>query len=372
MRGRLSWFWAALVVLLSAWIIHGFFQPLAWAAMLAAATWPIYRRFAAWMPSRMALSATPAVFTLLVLAFVLAPMVFAFGAVAVQAQSLLDQLALADKVGLAAPAWLESLPWVGARFAERWGVLLGTPGGLSSWVRDSAAFLGWVSTLGQFVAHHLFVISFSVIFLHFAYRDGDELVTRLDRLLRGTIGDSVAPCLELVVRAVRAMVVSMVAVALFSGVLTGIIYAVAGIKHAAVWGAVTGLFAMIPYLGYVVVAGVACSLAAGGAVTSGLAVFVLGCTVHFVGDKIVRPVLVGSAVKLGFVWVLMGSLGGLELMGLLGVLLGPVVLALGSSLWRQWVHDRTRSSTGGAGRARTDQRSSESDALRDPPERQRA
>jgi predicted PurR-regulated permease PerM len=147
----------------------------------------------------------------------------------------------------------------------------------------------------------------------------------------------VAPCLELVVRAVRAMVVSMVAVALFSGVLTGIVYAVAGIKHAAVWGAATGLFAMIPYLGYVVVAGVACSLAAGGAVTSALAVFVLGCTVHFVGDKIVRPVLVGSAVKLGFVWVLMGSLGGLELMGLLGVLLGPIVLALGSSLWRQWV-----------------------------------
>jgi predicted PurR-regulated permease PerM len=342
------WFWVALVVMLSAWIIHGFFQPLAWAAMLATATWPIYRRFAAWMPSRMASSATPAVFTLLVLAFVLAPIVFAFGAVASQAQSLLDQLALADKVGLAAPAWLESMPWVGARIAERWGVLLGTPGGLSSWVRHSAAFLGWVSTLGQFVAHHLFVISFSVVFLHFAYRDGDELVTRLDRLLRGTIGDSVGPYLELVVRAVRAMVISMVAVALFSGVLTGIIYAVAGIKHAAVWGAVTGLFAMIPYFGYVVVAGVACSLAAGGAATLGLAVFVLGCTVHFMGDKIVRPVLVGSAVKLGFVWVLMGSLGGLELMGLLGVLLGPVVLALGSSLWRQWVHDRTQSSTGGS------------------------
>jgi predicted PurR-regulated permease PerM len=336
------WFWAALVVLLSVWIIHGFFQPLAWAAMLATATWPIYRRFAAWMPSRMASSLTPAVFTLLVSAFVLAPMVFAFGALALQVQSLLDQLALADKVGLAAPAWLESLPWVGARLAERWIALLGTPGGLSSWVHDSAALMGWVSTLGHFAAHHLFIISFSVIFLHFAYRDGDELVTRLDRLLRGTIGDSVAPYLELVVRAVRAMVVSMVAVALFSGVCTGIIYAVAGVEHAAVWGAVTGLFAMIPYLGYVVVAGVACSLAGGGAATSALVVFVLGCIAHFVGDKVLRPVLVGNAVKLGFAWVLMGSLGGLELMGLLGVLLGPVVLALGSSLWRHWVSDRTQ------------------------------
>jgi predicted PurR-regulated permease PerM len=137
--------------------------------------------------------------------------------------------------------------------------LLGTPGGLSSWVRGSAAFPGWVSTLGQVVAHHLFIISFSVVFLHFAYRDGDGMVTRLDRFLRGTIGDSVAPYLELIVRAVRAMVVSMVAVALFSGVLTGIIYAVGGVQHAAVWGAVTGLFAMIPYLGYVVVAGVACA-----------------------------------------------------------------------------------------------------------------
>jgi predicted PurR-regulated permease PerM len=40
----------------------------------------------------------------------------------------------------------------------------------------------------------------------------------------------------------------------------------------------------------------------------------------------------------------MGSLGGLELMGLVGVILGPVVLALGISLWRQWVDDRTRQS----------------------------
>ena len=336
------WFWTALVVSLSAWIIHGFFQPLAWAAMLAAASWPIYRRFAAWMPSRMASSVAPAVFTLMVSTFVLAPIGFAFGALAMQAQGLLHELAVADKVGLAAPASLESLPWVGATLAERWAVLLGTPGGLSSWVHGSAGFLGWVQTLGLLVAHHLFIISFSVVFLFFAYRDGDELAKRLDRLLRATIGDGVAPYLELVVRAVRAMVVSMIAVALFSGTLTAIIYAVAGVRDAAVWGAVTGLFAMIPYLGYVLVAGVACSLAGAGTATSGLAVFVLGCSAHFVGDKIVRPALVGSAVKLGFPWVLMGSLGGLELMGLLGLLLGPVVLALASSLWRQWVHDRTR------------------------------
>jgi predicted PurR-regulated permease PerM len=343
---KARWFWAVLVVLLCAWIIHSFLVPLAWASILAVATWPIYRRFAARMPSRMASSATPLVFTLLVSSFALAPMVFAFGAVAVQAQSWLDELALRDKSGLAAPAWLESLPLIGPGFAERWHALFGASGGISLWLqRDSAAVLSWVQTLGQFVAYHLFVVTFTILMLFFIYRGGEEQALRLDRLLRDLMGDSAAPYLELAIHAVRATVVSMVALALFDGVLIGIIYAVAGVQHAAVWGAVTGLFSMIPYLGYVAVLGVALSLLTGGALASALAVCVLGCIVHFVGDKIVRPVLVGDAVRLGFVWVLVASLGGLELLGLLGVLLGPVVLALGSELWREWAKNHARSAT---------------------------
>ena len=343
---KARWFWAALVVLLSAWIIHFFFLPLAWASIVAIATWPLYRRFASHMPSRMASSATPLVFTILVSSLVLAPMVFAFGAVAVQAQSWLDKLALADKTGLAAPAWLESLPLVGSRFAERWHEVLGTPGGISGWLQraDSSAFFGWAQTLGAFAAYHLFVILFVLLLLFFIYRGGDEQALQLNHFLLDAIGDSAAPYLELAIHAVRATVVSMVAVALFDGVLTGILYAFAGVHHPAVWGAVTGLFALIPYLGYVAVVGAALSLLTDGAVAAALTVCAIGCIVHFVGDKILRPVLVGDAVKLGFLWALLASLGGLEVMGLLGVLVGPVVLALAASLWRGWVENRARSS----------------------------
>src|SRR5689334_12945877 len=94
------WLWVALVILLSAWIIHSFFLPLAWAAIIAIATWPIYQRFASRMPPRMTSNATPLVFTILISSFVLGPMVFAFGSVAVQAQSWLEKLALANKTGL--------------------------------------------------------------------------------------------------------------------------------------------------------------------------------------------------------------------------------------------------------------------------------
>jgi predicted PurR-regulated permease PerM len=147
----------------------------------------------------------------------------------------------------------------------------------------------------------------------------------------------------LAIRAVRATVNGMVVVTLFDGVLTGITYALAGVQRAEVWGAVTGLFAMIPFLGYVAVAGVAMALVVEGAVIAALAVGALGFFVVFAGDKIVRPVLLGGATQLGFVWVLMASLGGLELLGLLGLFVGPVVLALGRALLDGWTTNRGRS-----------------------------
>jgi len=352
---RAGWVWAALVVLLSAWIIHGFFVPIAWASIIAIATWPIYRRFASHMPARMAAGGTPLVFTILVSSFVLGPMVFALGAVAVEAQRWLDKLALADKAGLAAPGWLESLPEVGPQISERWHALFGMPGAISIWLqRESSTLLNLAQTVGQFAVYHLFVVCFTILVMFFIYRGGDQQALRLNRLLIDAIGERGAPYLELAIRAVRITVVGMVAVALFDGVLIGVIYAVAGVQHAAVWGAVTGLLALIPYLVFVAVAGVAISLAIEGAVVSALAVCVLGYIVHLVGDKIVRPILVGGAVRLGFVWVLMASLGGLELMGFIGVLIGPVVLALASSMWRQWLMDRARSSAERIAAARSD------------------
>src|ERR1700675_251561 len=99
------WLWAALVVLLSGGILRSFFEPLVWASVIAVATWPIYRRFAQRLPSRMASTATPLLFTLVVSLFVLGPMVFAFGALVSEAQRWSDQIVVADKAGLAAPAW---------------------------------------------------------------------------------------------------------------------------------------------------------------------------------------------------------------------------------------------------------------------------
>ncbi len=237
------WVWAALVLLLSVWVLRSFLEPLLWAAIIAAASWPIYRRFARSLPGWMATSVTPALFTALVTVFALGPIVFAFGALIAQAQRWLDQLALADKTGLAVPAWLESLPMVGPPLSERWQTLLGTPGGLSGWLQraDASAALGAAETLGQFMVHHLFVISFTLLVLFFLFRRGDALPQHLNRLLQDLLGPRAHAYVELAIAALRATVNGMVVLGLFDGVLSGLIYALCGVERAEVWGAVTGV-----------------------------------------------------------------------------------------------------------------------------------
>jgi predicted PurR-regulated permease PerM len=83
-----------------------------------------------------------------------------------------------------------------------------------------------------------------------------------------------------------------------------------------------GLLGMIPFLAYLAVAGVALVLFAKGAGAAATGVFVWDVVVVFVADKIVRPAIVGSTINLGFFWVLLGALGGLETFGLLGLFIG--------------------------------------------------
>ena len=121
--------------------------------------------------------------------------------------------------------------------------------------------------------------------------------------------------------------------------LPGLAYAIAGTPHPALWAAITGSLALVPFLGYVAVFALTLQLAMAGAATSALLSFGLGCVVLFCGDKIVRPVVARDGTRLGFVWVLMGCLGGFEVLGLVGLVIGPVVLSLARELWEQSVRD---------------------------------
>jgi predicted PurR-regulated permease PerM len=76
-------------------------------------------------------------------------------------------------------------------------------------------------------------------------------------------------------------------------------------------------------------------LSAQSAIIPAIVLVAVGSVVMFVADHFVRPVLIGGSTRLPFVWVLLGILGGVETFGLLGLLLGPALLAVLIALWRE-------------------------------------
>jgi predicted PurR-regulated permease PerM len=336
-----GWFYVAVIVVLSAWILHSFLQAMLAACVTAIASWPLYSRFTALLPRRIGRSSKSLIFTLAMTVFVLAPLMFAFGALLTEMQALLVEISAADKKGIAVPQWLENAPLVGPWLAARWQSQLASPGALLAWTQrtDAAALLLWAQSLGQFMMRHVFIILFTILLLFFLYQEGESLAEGFRRVLRRRIGEHADGYVDLATRAVRASVNSMLVVALFDGVASGVAYAIAGVPHAAVWAAVTGLLALVPFLGYVAVGALTLQLAMMVSSTPPLVAFGLGCLVLLCGDKVVRPVVARNGTHLRFVWVLMGCLGGFEALGLVGLVIGPVVLTLARELWEQRVRD---------------------------------
>jgi predicted PurR-regulated permease PerM len=332
-----GWFYGGLIVVLAGWILHSFLQALLAACVTAIASWPLYVRFGSLLPRRTGRSTRSLIFTCLISVFVLVPVLFAFGALLTEAHALLVEVAAADKRGIAIPHWLENVPLIGPWAVARWQGELGYPGAFFAWTQrtDPTALIGWAQSLAQFIVRHAFIVGFTILMLFFLYQEGESLAKGFREILRHRIGERADGYVDLATRAVRASINSMLVVALFDGFATGIAYAIAGVPQAAEWASITGFLAFVPFLGYVAVAALTLQLAMTGATGPALLSLGLGCVVLFCGDKIVRPMVARNGVRLHFVWVLMGCLGAFEVLGLVGLVIGPVVLTLLRELWQQ-------------------------------------
>lgn len=337
------WVYGGLIVVLAGWILHSFVQALLAACVTAIASWPLYMRFSALLP-RTWRSTKALIFTCAMSVFVLVPLLFALGALLTEAHALLVEIAAVDKTGIAIPRALENLPLIGPWVVARWESEFGHPGALFAWTQrtDPAALLGWAQSLAEFMARHAFIIMFTILVLFFLYREGESLARGFGVMLRHRVGERADGYVDLATQAVRASVNSMLVVGLFDGFATGIAYAITAVPHAAQWASLTGFLALVPFLGYAAVAALTLQLALTGAAGPALLSFGLGCGVIFCGDKIVRPMVARNGVRLAFVWVLVGCLGGFEALGLVGLVIGPVVLTLLRELWQQNVRDLAR------------------------------
>lgn len=313
------------LILLACWVVHDFVDAVLAAGVTAVASWPAYQRFRGWLPRRTGSGLSATLFTLAISALVLVPLAIAAVALVGEARVLLTELAAADGRGSPPPAGLVGLPIVGPWLAEHWRS--GTLHTLTDRAQPSMV-LGWVQALGQFTARQALTVAFSILLLGFFYRQGAQLERSLRTLMRRFVGEQSERYIDVATRAVRASATSMLAVAAFDTLAAGLAYALAGVPRAWAWAAITGSLAAVPFLGYAAVAAMVLQLAVQGAATPALLALCGGCLVLLLGDKLVRPMVARGGIRLPFVWVLMGCIGGFGVLGPAGIVIGPLALAL--------------------------------------------
>ncbi|WP_018044159.1 AI-2E family transporter [Methylobacterium sp. 88A] len=343
----------ALVLALSAlglWVLHPFLPALAWAVILAIALWPLYAKAERRWPPGGHNILLPSLFTLAVALVFLAPLVILGVQAAREAHDAMAWVKSVEQSGIPAPEFLSHLPYGAARAGAWWNENLSHPSAGSEILHklDNSTTIGLTKSLGAQVVRRVVLFGFTLLTLFFLFRDGRTVIkqslTASGRLF-GPRGERVA---RQMVASVHGTVDGLVLVGLGEGVILGIVYYFAGVPHPVLLGALTAVAAMIPFGAPLVFGIAALILLAGGAVIPAVVVVAAGFVVTFVADHFVRPVLIGGTTRLPFLWVLLGILGGVETFGLLGLFLGPAVMAALVLLWREFTDgDGAQAASGG-------------------------
>lgn len=326
------------LVALGLWILQSFLAALLWAAVFAIASWPLYRRLAAMFPQHGRRVTAPLVFTLAIGLLFAVPFSFVALQIARETHVVISLIAQVRKSGIPVPDWVAGFPFIGHQAAGWWREYLSDP-------YTARALLGHIDTamlaerareFGGELIHRLTIFLFTLLALFFLFRDGERLGRQMlhlsDRLL-GQSGERVALHM---ISAVHGTVNGLVLVGLAEGIVIGVAYVAVGLPNAVPVGALTGVLAVIPFGAPVVFCGAALYLMTDSGFVPAAIVLGVGFAVVFVADHFIRPILIGGTAQLPFLWVLLGILGGLETFGVLGLFLGPAIMAALVSIWREW------------------------------------
>jgi predicted PurR-regulated permease PerM len=339
------------MVALAFWVLSGFFGALAWAVVLTIATWPLYERFTKFFDEKRRRTVAPALFTILVALVFIIP----FGVAVVEAfremRGVIHWISEAEKTGVQVPSEIENLPMVGAQVASWWNSNLAEPGAITDLLgrTDTGKFARITQEIGVIIARRLSLFLFTALTLFFLFRDGVALAKRFRLLCHRLMGEPGEHLASLTVSAVRSTADGLVLVGLGEGALLGIAYEIVRVPHPALLAAFTGLLAMIPFGAPIIFTLASVVLLVKGQIAGAIGLSIFGWIVIGIADHAIRPVLIGGAAKLPFLWVLLGIFGGLETFGLVGLFLGPAIMAALVSLWREWTDPVPRRLTQKAG-----------------------
>ena len=329
-----------LVVLAGLYFLSDFLVPVLAALIIGLASWRPYKALLRWCGGRTAWAASLAL--IIVTLVLIIPLSLALSYAVQEASSFITWALAANRHGVPIPEWIPELPIVGTRLAEYWNTYIGEPNALGTLVQMVSGehlnniYRMMLSATGD-IFRLLLTVLFILITLFFVYKDGRRILGQLD-----IVGERILPerwqrFSRVVPATVNSTVTGMGLIALGEGVVLGLAYWVAGVPSPVLLGVITGFMALIPGGAPLSFTLVSLFLVASGDAMAGLGLFVWGAVELFIVDKTLRPRLVGGPVKLPFLPTFFGLIGGVKTMGIVGLFIGPVLMALLVAIWREWI-----------------------------------
>ena len=327
------------LVVLAFEVLKPFIVPVIWAVILAHVTWPLYRRLLALLQGRRAMSAL--LMTMAVTLAIVLPAVWLVAVIRTELVTAYGAFAAQLARGVELPHFVFELPWVGPWLEELLARIAHEPGALNAelrgWFQRSAGELsGVIGGVGRNIAK-LFIAMLSLFFM---YRDGESFSAQVVRVLENSLGARVHGYVAAISQTVRAVVYGLLAAAIAQGTMAGIGYWVAGIQAPIALGALTIIAALIPFMTPAVWVGASVWLVINGRPVAGAGLFLWGLLAISWIDNIVRPLVISNATRIPFLLVMFGVLGGVVAFGLVGLFVGPVILAVLMAVWREWIAEK--------------------------------
>ena len=338
-------FFAALIVA-NYFILKPFILAFVWAVTIVVATWPVMLRLQTWLGGKRGFAV--AVMSLALLLILIVPFTLAIVTLLDNADMIKGSAESLKAKGLPPPpGWVSGVPLAGPKLSESWHELASAgPEGLSARVAPYAGkivnwFVDQAGSIGMMFVQFLL----TVIICAILYSGGEPAADAVRRFFRRVAGQRGDDMTVLAARAIRGVALGVVITALIQSLLGGIGLAVAGVPAATVLTAIMFMLC-IAQLGPALILFPAVIWLFWSDQTLWGSVLLVWSLFVVTLDNFLRPILIKKGADLPLLLIFAGVIGGLIAFGIIGLFIGPVVLAVTYTLLGAWV-DRGESDPSG-------------------------
>jgi predicted PurR-regulated permease PerM len=324
-------------------VLQLFLVPVAWAIILTYLSWPVFKRLRGLLGDYINISAL--LMTLLLTGVFALPLLWVISMlrseVPIVYTALVDFLSGGKTV---LPENLVRIPWLGPELERLVELSHQDPAALRSqllqwlkpWADESLKVLGDIGRT-------TFEFGFAMLTAFFLYRDGEALLRQARRLLLSLLGPRAGNYLSAIGGTMRAVLYGLILTALLQGTLAGLGYWVVDLRAPVLLGVVTVILALVPFGAPLIWGSVSIWLLATGEIWAGIGLALWGVVVVSQIDNLLRPLVISSVTRIPYLLVLFGVLGGISAFGLIGLFLGPIIIAILLAVWREWVEGQALS-----------------------------